>query len=100
MAFGFKIATTDGLEDAANTSMKSAQLIEKFTTTAASGTHTVSSDFNSNAGRGFMFRRISAANDGTYALAIVQDWNNSTKVLTWSGNTGNETLDFFFFRLD
>lgn len=94
MAYGFKILSTDGYVDIAN--MKTCQLITKQTRTAASGSFTVP-DFNST--KGFVYKRV-AVNSTVFASFVTQDWNNSTKVFSWSGNAYNDSITWFFFMTE
>lgn len=94
MAFGFRILTTDGYSDVAD--MKTCQLVDQFTTTATSGTRTVS-DFDS--GTGFIYRRP-AAGSTDFAAFTTQTWNNSTKEFAWADNDNNDSLTWFFFRTE
>lgn len=86
MAYGISVNTTNGMVDSTNLNL--ARLVFSTTLAGASGTVSVPG-FDSNGGF-FVFR----ATDGPLHLTNF-DFNNTTKVFSWSANAGGSSPTAF-----
>lgn len=94
MTYGALILTSDGLQSIND--IRGARLVDSYIGSSETGSVTIS-DFDSTKGEIFPFSL-----DGLSAPNI--SFNNSTKLLTWSGSTNtssrnSKSTEFFFLHV-